>query len=73
MPDDEMLDPEKMQSIVDRLKAEGRMPTPEILDQAMAETRARYQRQVGKVRREDQFQAAKRRRQASKDPSQKTS
>ena len=47
---EEMFDPEKMQSIVDRLKAEGRMPTPEKLHAAMAESRAKYQVEVRKMR-----------------------
>ena len=71
MPKDEMFDPSGMQSIVDKLKAEGRMPTPELLDAAMGKARARYQKEVEKARLKDQFQARK--RSASTKPSQKTS
>ena len=69
MPKDETFDPSGMQSIVDKLKAEGRMPTPELLDAAMGKARARYQKEVAKARL-GPFQARKRK--ASK-PSQKTS
>jgi hypothetical protein len=43
---DHPFDPQGMQSIIDRLKAEGRMPSPELLRQVMAETRAEYQKTV---------------------------
>lgn len=59
MPD-EKFDPAKMQSIVDRLKAEGRMPTPEKLHKAMVESRAKYQEAVRKSRAEDRQKAKKR-------------
>jgi hypothetical protein len=70
MPKDETFDPSGMQSIVDKLKAEGRMPTPELLDAAMGKARARYQKEVEKARLQDGFRARK--RNASK-PSGKSS
>lgn len=51
MPD-EKFNPDQMQSIVDRLKAEGRMPSPERLQKAIAETRADYQKSVAKARKQ---------------------
>jgi collagenase-like PrtC family protease len=42
----EMFDPQKMQAIVDRLKAEGRMPTMEKLDAVLRKYRKEYQSQV---------------------------
>jgi hypothetical protein len=50
MPEEKMFDPNEMQSIVDRLKAEGRMPSPEKLRQAMAESWTAYQEAVRKAR-----------------------
>lgn len=69
MPNDETVDPDQMQSIVDKLKAEGRMPTPETLSAAIAEARADYQKSVVKARKQDRFQARARKR----NPSKKTS
>lgn len=51
MPE-EKFDPDQMQSIVDRLKAEGRMPSPERLQQAMAKSRAAYHEAVAKARKQ---------------------
>lgn len=53
MPD-KTFNPDQMQSIVDRLKAEGRMPTPERLQQAIARSRAAYHEAVAKARKKDQ-------------------
>jgi hypothetical protein len=69
-PKNDTFNPADMQSIVDKLKAEGRMPTPELLDAAMGKARARYQKEVAKARLQDGFRARK--RSASKS-SQKTS
>ena len=46
----EMFDPQKMQAIVDRLKAEGRMPTMEKLDEVLRKYRKEYQAQVRQAR-----------------------
>jgi collagenase-like PrtC family protease len=46
----EMFDPQKMQAIVDRLKAEGRMPTMEKLDFVLQKYRKEYQSQVRQAR-----------------------
>ena len=43
MPE-KMFKPAEMQTIVDKLKAEGRMPTPEMLDGAIAKAKARAQK-----------------------------
>jgi hypothetical protein len=66
----EMFNPDSMQSIVDRLKAEGRMPTPEKLDAVIAEARANYQAELAKARRVDRAQGRTRARRSS---SRKTS
>lgn len=60
MADEEMFNPGSMQDIVDRLKREGRFPTPEKFAQVIADTRAEYQMKVAKARKEDRFQAKKR-------------
>jgi hypothetical protein len=39
---EEMFDPKKMESIVERLKREGRMPTLERINEVMQEARAKY-------------------------------
>lgn len=44
------LDPEAMQKTVERLKAEGRMPTPEKIQQVMAEARREWQEKKRKPR-----------------------
>lgn len=59
MAQDEKFDPAKMQSIVDKLKAEGRMPTPEKLRSAMVDARGKYQEAVRKARIEDRQKAKK--------------
>ena len=46
----EMFDPQKMLSIVERLKAEGRMPTMEKLDAVLRGYREEYQAQVSQAR-----------------------
>ena len=48
----EMFDPRKMQSIVERLKAEGRMPTLEKVDAVFRELREEYQAKVRQARLE---------------------
>ena len=46
----EMFDPQKMLSIVERLKAEGRMPTMEKLDAVFRKYREEYQEKVQQAR-----------------------
>jgi hypothetical protein len=46
----ERFDPQKMMSIVERLKAEGRMPTLEKLDSVLREFRKEYQAKVRQTR-----------------------
>ena len=46
----EMFDPQKMLSIVERLKAEGRMPTMEKLDAVFRKYREEYQDNVREAR-----------------------
>jgi hypothetical protein len=46
----EMFDPQKMLSIVERLKAEGRMPTMEKLDAVLQKYRKEYQDKVRQAR-----------------------
>ena len=41
---DQEFDPREMQLIIERLKAEGRMPSAEKLRQAMEEARSEYQK-----------------------------
>ncbi len=45
-----MFDPQKMLSIVERLKAEGRMPTMEKLDFVLQKYRKEYQDKVHEAR-----------------------
>jgi collagenase-like PrtC family protease len=47
----EMFDPQKMLSIVERLKADGRMPTLEKLDEVLRKYRKEYLAQVHVTRK----------------------
>jgi hypothetical protein len=62
LAEEKMFNPDEMQTIVDRLKAEGRMPTAEQFKSAIAEARAEYQKAVVKARKEGSFQTRKRRK-----------
>ena len=50
MTADEKFDPKEMQSIVDKLKREGRMPSPEKFAAVIAESRKAYQEALEKDR-----------------------
>jgi hypothetical protein len=43
---DEKFDPEKMQEIVDRLRAEGRLPTADEFVEAALDVRERYREEI---------------------------
>jgi hypothetical protein len=48
--DSEMFDPQKMQATVDRLRAEGRLPSLQRLDEVLREFRKEYQAKVRAAR-----------------------
>ena len=63
---EEMFNPQGIESIIDKLKAEGRMPSPEKLRAAMLKARAEWQAIAERDRKRAMLAASKKR--AAKKP-----